>query len=87
MLIGPIEKSAFKFAKKFNVSIRGIENIPLDKTVITRAKIQIQFAGRDGKKGKSLTFEISSPNRCTLKDDPLDQIAKKYLEKWGFVSG
>jgi hypothetical protein len=62
-------------------------NISLDKAVISRAKIQIDFAGRDGKKGKSRTFEISSPNRCTLKDDPLDQIAKKYLEKWGFVTG
>jgi hypothetical protein len=62
-------------------------NIPLDNAVIAKAKIQIQFSGRDGKKGKSLTFEISNPDRCTLKDDPLDQIAKKYLEKWGFVSG
>ena len=62
-------------------------NIPLDKAVITRAKIQIKFAARDGKKGKPLTFEISSPNRCTLRDDPLDQIAKKCIEKWGLVSG
>ena len=62
-------------------------NISLDKALITRAKIQIKFAARDGKKGKSLTFEISSPNRWTLKDDPLDQIAKKYIEKWGLVSG
>ncbi len=62
-------------------------NIPLDNAVIAKAKIQIKFAARDGKKGKSLTFEISNPDRCTLKDDPLDQIAKKYLEKWGFVSG
>jgi hypothetical protein len=62
-------------------------NIPLDKAVITRAKIQIKFAARDGKRSKPLTFEITNSDRCTLKDDPLDQIAKKYLEKWGFVSG
>lgn len=62
-------------------------NISLDKAVITRAKIQIKFAARDGKKGKSLMFEIFTPDRCTLKDDPLDQIAKKYIEKWGLVSG
>ena len=62
-------------------------NIPLDRAFITKVKIQIQFAARDGKKGKSMTFEISSPDRCTLKDDPLDQIAKKYIEKWGLVSG
>lgn len=62
-------------------------NISLDKAVITRAKIQIKFASRDGKRGKSLLFEISGPDRCTLKDDPLHQIAKKYIEKWGLVSG
>jgi hypothetical protein len=63
------------------------ENIPFDKAIIARAKIQIKFAGINGRKGKPLTFEISSPDRCNLKDDPLDQIAKKYLEKWGLVSG
>jgi hypothetical protein len=62
-------------------------NILLDKALITKVKIQITFAAKDGKKGKSLTFEISSPDRCTLKDDPLDQIAKKYIEMWGLVSG
>ncbi|MDD5050957.1 MAG: hypothetical protein PHV93_04465 [Candidatus Pacebacteria bacterium] len=62
-------------------------HIPLEKALITRAKIQINFAARDGKKGKSLTFEISHPDRCTLKDDPIHQIAKKYLERWGFVGG
>jgi hypothetical protein len=62
-------------------------NISLDEAVITRVKIQIKFSARDGKKGKSLTFEISNTDRCTLKDDPLDQIAKKYIEKWGLISG
>ena len=62
-------------------------NIPLDKAVIAKAKIQIKFASRDGKRGKSLLFEISSPDRCTLKDDPIHQIVKKYVEKWGLVSG
>ncbi len=62
-------------------------NISLDNAIITRAKIQFCFAGRDGKRGKSLTFEISHPDRCTLKDDPLDQIAKRYLERWGLTGG
>lgn len=61
-------------------------NISFDKAIITRAKLQIKFAARDGKRGISLLFEISNSERCTLKDDPLDQIAKKYLKKWGFVS-
>jgi hypothetical protein len=62
-------------------------NISLDNAIITRAKIQIKFVARDGKKGKTLTFEISNTDRHTLKEDPLDQIAKKYLAKWGFVNG
>lgn len=61
-------------------------NIPLDKALIAKAKIQIKFASRDGKRSKSLLFEISGPDRCTLKDDPIHQIAKKYIKKWGFVS-
>ena len=61
-------------------------NIPLDNAVIAKAKIQIKFAARDGRRGKSLLFEISIPDSCKLRDDPLDQIAKKYLEKWGVVS-
>ncbi|MGD1041496.1 MAG: hypothetical protein ABR913_00365 [Sedimentisphaerales bacterium] len=63
------------------------QNIPLENALITRAKIHIKFAATGGKKGKTLTFEISGSDRCTLKDDPIHQIAKKYLEKWGFVSG
>jgi hypothetical protein len=62
-------------------------NLSLDKALIAKAKIQIKFASKDGKRGKSLLFEISSPDRCTLKDDPIHQIAKKYIEKWGLVSG
>ena len=62
-------------------------NIPLDKAVIAKVKIQIKFSARDGKKGKSLLFDIYNSNSCTLKDDPLDQIAKRCIEKWGLVSG
>ena len=62
-------------------------NIPLDKAIVAKAKLQFKFAPKDGKKGKTLTFEISVPDRCTLRDDPLDQIAKKYIEKWELVSG
>ncbi len=62
-------------------------NLNLDKMTVARARLQIRFAPKDNKKGKTRTFEISIPDRCTLKDDPLDEIAKKYIEKWGFVSG
>jgi len=63
------------------------QNLSLDDVIVARAKLHFKFAGRDGKKGKTLTFEISTPDGCTLKDDPPDQIAKKYIERWGFISG
>ncbi|MEJ2705602.1 MAG: hypothetical protein P8Z79_24450 [Sedimentisphaerales bacterium] len=62
-------------------------NLRLDKLVVAKARLQFKFAARDGKKGRTLTFEISIPDRCTLKDDPLHQIGKKYIEKWGFING
>ncbi len=63
------------------------EGLPLKILKVAKAKLQLKFAGTDGKRGKTLTFEISTPDRCSLKDDPLDQIAKKYVERWGFVFG
>jgi hypothetical protein len=63
------------------------QSLSLDDVIVAKAKLQFKFAGRNGKKGKPLTFEISTPDGCTLKDDPMDQIAKKYIERWGFISG
>jgi len=63
------------------------QDLSLEALIVAKAKLQFKFAGRDGRKGKSLTFEISTPDRCTLKDDSMDQIAKKYIEQWGFISG
>ncbi|NLH44312.1 MAG: hypothetical protein GX448_20935 [Planctomycetes bacterium] len=63
------------------------QNLSLDDVIVAKTKLQFKFAGRDGKRGKSLTFEISTPDRCTLKDDPMDQIAKKYVEQWGLIRG
>jgi hypothetical protein len=62
-------------------------NVSLESATVAKARLQFKFAPVAGKRGKTLTFEISVPDRCTLKDDPLDQIAKKYIERWGFVSG
>jgi len=58
------------------------EKVSVDTLFLSQVKFQFIFAARDGKRGKRLTFEVSSPDRCTLKDDPYDQIAKKYLKLW-----
>lgn len=61
------------------------ENIPLSEVKAVKAKITFEFDGVNGKKGKPVTFEIATPDRCTLKDDHLHLTAKKYLEEWGLV--
>lgn len=62
-------------------------NVSYDEMVVSRAKLQFEFAPNNGSKGKTLTFDIFLPDRWTLKDDPADQIAKKYIEQWGLTSG
>ena len=58
------------------------QNVPLDSVTISQAKLRIAFKAQPGHRAKTLTFEISIPDRCTLKDDPHDQVAKKYLRLW-----
>lgn len=59
--------------------------VALDTMHVSLAKLRFVFAPRDGERPKTLTFEVTYPDRCTLKDDPLDQIAKKYLRQWGIA--
>jgi len=58
------------------------QNVPLESVTVSQAKLCFSFAARPGQRAKTLTFEISIPDCCTLKDDPHDQIAKKYLRLW-----
>jgi hypothetical protein len=57
-------------------------NVALDSVTVSQAKLRIVFAPRHGQRAKTLTFEISIPDRCTLKDDPYDQVAKECLRRW-----
>lgn len=57
----------------------------IDDLKISLVKMTFVFASLDGKRGKRLTFEIGLPDRCTLKDEPYDQIVRKYLTRWGLA--
>jgi len=57
------------------------KKVSMEDVRISLAKLQFTFASRDGKKPKTLTFTIY-PKRVTLKDQPLHQVAKKYLKRW-----
>jgi hypothetical protein len=59
--------------------------MPLDALHVSQAKLRLVFAPRNGERPKTLTFEVTYPDRCTLKDDPHDQIAKKCLRQWGIA--
>ncbi|MBS3735514.1 MAG: hypothetical protein KGY99_11450 [Phycisphaerae bacterium] len=61
------------------------DNVPLDSVHVSRARMRLTFAPRNGGRAKKLTFEVAHPNRCTLKDDQFDQVAKKYLQRWGIA--
>lgn len=58
---------------------------PLATLRVSRATIRFLFSRDDGRKPKSLMFALSAPDRCNLKDDPYDQIARKYLRLWGII--
>lgn len=62
-----------------------LRRIKLDDVLLAQAKMTITFRPRDGKRAKRLTFEVSYPDRCTLKDDRYDQIARRYLKVWGIA--
>ncbi len=59
--------------------------VPLSTLHVSQAKLCFKFRGQNGSRGKSLTFEITYPDRCNLKDHGYDAVAKKYLVKWGIA--
>jgi hypothetical protein len=60
-------------------------NIELTDVIVGRAKLCFTFRPIDNQRPKTLTFEVGYPDRCTLKDNPHDQIARKYLREWGIA--
>jgi hypothetical protein len=59
--------------------------VPLSQLRVAQAKLRLTFTPEDGERPRTLTFEVAYPDRCTLKDDPHDQVAKKYLQQWGIA--
>lgn len=61
------------------------EHVRLGEVHVSQAKLRLTFAPADGQRPRTLTFDVTYPDRCTLKDAPYDQIAKKYLKEWGIA--
>ncbi|OHB54347.1 MAG: hypothetical protein A2173_10090 [Planctomycetes bacterium RBG_13_44_8b] len=61
-------------------------NIPLDSAAVTKVIIQIMFKKMAGeRRARSVTFNIGTPDSCSLKDSATHLIAQKYVEKWGLI--
>lgn len=62
-----------------------LKRIKFEDVQLAQAKLSFVFRPRETRRGKRLTFEVTYPDRCTLKDDRYDQIARKYLKLWGIA--
>lgn len=60
--------------------------VPLSELHVSQARLSFRFRGQNSKRGKTLTFEVTYPDRCNLKDHGLDVVAKKYLVEWKIAS-
>jgi hypothetical protein len=60
------------------------QRLPLSMVNVGSVVIQMTFENTNGAKRptKKLTFRVSYPNSCNLKDSPEELIAKKYLKEW-----
>ncbi len=61
------------------------DRLPLEALHVSEAKLRFTFEPANGERPKTLTFDLRYPDRCTLKDDPHDQIAHRYLRRWGIA--
>ncbi|MGQ9589913.1 MAG: hypothetical protein ACUVYA_06425 [Planctomycetota bacterium] len=58
--------------------------LPMSMLNVRSAVIKMVFENTNGsgRPRKTLTFRVSYPNSCNLKDSPEELVAKKYLQEW-----
>jgi len=59
--------------------------MPLSDLHVSQARLRFTFEPTNGERPKTLTFDVTYPDRCTLRDDAHDQVAKKCLREWGIA--
>ena len=50
----------------------------------TQAMMQVTFETNDGP--NTVTFKITHPDSCSLRDEPEHLIIKEYLRRWGIAT-
>lgn len=60
------------------------QRLPMSMLNVTSAVIQMRFENLTGKgrRTKTLSFRVSFPDSCNLKDKPEHLVARKYLKEW-----
>ena len=61
------------------------DGVDLGRVIVSSAKFRLVFHSVDNERPRHLTFRVGSPAQCSLKDNYHDQIARKYLYRWGIA--
>jgi hypothetical protein len=56
--------------------------LPAANLNVSSAVVQVKFDGGAGR-GKTVSFRVSYPDTCNLKDAPEHRAIRKYLTRWG----
>ncbi len=60
----------------------------LDNLRVTQARFQFIFRSKQRGGTETLSFDVTFPDLCSLKQDPKHKLARDYLKRWGIdVSG
>ena len=64
------------------------ERLSRDRLQVTATTLQLVFRPRADDRHRTLSFDVSYPDSCSLKYEPSHEVAKNLLKRWGIdVSG
>jgi hypothetical protein len=60
------------------------DNFPLDKATVKKARFRFEFLSSGKGRSKTITFDIGTPDACTLKNHQPDrqELIHHYLKEW-----
>jgi hypothetical protein len=56
--------------------------IPKELLTVTQVRLQIVFRPGAGRRSRTLSFDVTPPDSCSLKHDPEHEVARQCLKKW-----
>ena len=59
------------------------QRIPRDLLTVVGVNLQMAFRAVAGDRSRTLSFDVSYPDSCSLKYDPKHETAKALLKRWG----